>query len=220
MISHSEDLALAGRMLAGDAEAFESFAERHTRALYRFALSRLAGDRELTREIAQTTMCKALAKLDTYRGDAALFTWLCACCRNEILMHFRRRSSAPAEVSYDGERELGREPEPAAGAPSAAPRRPDAAIERREEARRVHAALEALPARYARALEWKYLERLPVREIAARLELGPKAAESLLTRARQAFRTTWDEMAAEARGPALAPAPLEEGDDAPARAAS
>jgi len=217
---HTGDRQLVERMLGGDESAFAAFGDRYFAAIYRFALARLDGDRELTREIVQSVMTRTLSRLETYRGEASLLTWLCACCRNEILMHFRRRSSAPAEVSYDGERELGREPEPAAGAPSAAPRRPDAAIERREEARRVHAALEALPARYARALEWKYLERLPVREIAARLELGPKAAESLLTRARQAFRTTWDEMAAEARGPALAPAPLEEGDDAPARAAS
>lgn len=190
MISHSEDLALAGRMLAGDAEAFEGFAERYTRALYRFALSRLAGDRELTREIAQTTMCKALAKLDTYRGDAALFTWLCACCRNEILMHFRGRRSAPDEL------ELEEGVEPAPGFPAAEPpysgKSAEVTLLEREAAERVHLALDLLPAHYARALEWKYLESLPVRDIAARLGLQPKAAESLLTRARQAFRAAYD----------------------------
>jgi RNA polymerase sigma-70 factor (ECF subfamily) len=192
--SHSDDLALAGRMLAGDAEAFESFAERHTRALYRFALSRLAGDRELTREIAQTTMCKALAKLDTYRGDAALFTWLCACCRNEILMHFRSRRSAPEEV------ELAEGTAPAPGFPPAGPsgggRSAEAALLEREAAERVHLALDLLPPHYARALEWKYLESLPVRDIAARLGLQPKAAESLLTRARQAFRAAYESLRA------------------------
>ena len=33
----------------------------------------------------------------------------------------------------------------------------------------------------------EYVDELPVRDIAARLQLGPKAAESLLTRARTAF---------------------------------
>jgi RNA polymerase sigma factor (sigma-70 family) len=55
-------------------------------------------------------------------------------------------------------------------------------------AQRVHAVLDRLPPRYGRALEWKYLEELSVKEIARRLEVGPKAAESLLTRARLAFR--------------------------------
>ncbi len=48
--------------------------------------------------------------------------------------------------------------------------------------------LDALPRAYGDALEWKYVHGHSVREIAARLNLGEKAAESLLTRARQAFR--------------------------------
>ena len=194
MTSHSEDLALAERMLAGDGEAFESFAERYVRALYRFAHSRLAGDRELTREIAQTTMCKALAKLDTYRGEASLFTWLCACCRNEILMHFRSRRSAPDEVELDD----GVEPAPASPAADVPYGRQSAEVTllEREAAERVHLALDLLPAHYARALEWKYLESLPVKDIAGRLGLQPKAAESLLTRARQAFRAAYDDLRA------------------------
>ena len=36
--------------------------------------------------------------------------------------------------------------------------------------------------------EWKYLDDLPVKEIAERIELKTKAAESLLTRARNSFR--------------------------------
>ena len=40
-------------------------------------------------------------------------------------------------------------------------------------------------------LQWKYLDGLPVKEIARRLELAPKAAESLLTRARLAFRKSF-----------------------------
>jgi DNA-directed RNA polymerase specialized sigma24 family protein len=48
--------------------------------------------------------------------------------------------------------------------------------------------LDALPGSYGDALEWKYVQGFSVMEIAARLNLGAKAAESLLTRARQAFR--------------------------------
>jgi RNA polymerase sigma-70 factor (ECF subfamily) len=185
---HSEDLALVERMLAGDGEAFDIFADRYTRALYRFALARLERDRELTREIAQTTMCKALAKLDTYRGEASLFTWLCACCRNEVLMRFRSRRTAPDEV------ELADDLEPAIGFGPGGAGGPEVALLEREAARRVHLALDLLPAHYARALEWKYLEDLPVQEIAARLNLGPKAAESLLTRARSAFRAGYESL--------------------------
>jgi len=48
--------------------------------------------------------------------------------------------------------------------------------------------LDLLPGNYSDALEWKYIDGLSVVEIAERLRLSYKAAESLLTRARQAFR--------------------------------
>lgn len=186
MTEHSEDRALVERMLAGDGEAFDTFAERYTRALYRFAHARLGGDRELTREIAQTTMCKALAKLDGYRGDASLLTWLCACCRNEVLMHLRGRRTGPVAVEIEDD------VVPAVGFRPSGPWDPEVVVLRRETATRVHMTLDTLPGHYARALEWKYVERLSVREIAARLKLEPKAAESVLTRARKAFRAGWE----------------------------
>lgn len=171
-----DEKALVRRMLAGDAAAMEELADGWFPGLYRFALARLHGDSELAREIVQATVCKALAKLETWRGEAALATWLCACCNNEIRMHFRRKKGAPqmVELEDDGYAD-GAAPDP----------------ERREEARLVHAALDLLPPHYARALEWKYVERLPVQEIAERLRLKIKAAESVLTRARQAFREVY-----------------------------
>ena len=48
--------------------------------------------------------------------------------------------------------------------------------------------LDHLPGRYGDVLEWKYMQELSVDEIADRLGVGYKAAESLLTRARAAFR--------------------------------
>jgi RNA polymerase sigma-70 factor (ECF subfamily) len=174
-----DEKALVERMLAGDESAMEELADGYFPGLYRFALARLGGDSELTREIVQTTVCKALAKLATWRGEAALRTWLYACCQNEIRMYFRQRKGAPqlVELEDDGY---------PAGAEGA-----EGDLERKEEARLVHAALDLLPPHYARALEWKYVERLPVQEIAERLRLKIKAAESVLTRARQAFREVY-----------------------------
>jgi RNA polymerase sigma-70 factor, ECF subfamily len=58
-----------------------------------------------------------------------------------------------------------------------------------------------LPAHYADALEWKYIDEVSVQEIGIRLGLGPKAAESLLTRARSAFRDAFRALAAAAQPP-------------------
>jgi RNA polymerase sigma-70 factor (ECF subfamily) len=175
-----EDLALARRMLAGEEVAFARFTRDYLPPLYRFALRRSHGDLELAREIVQATVCKAIARLDGYRGEALLTTWLCACCRNEIAAHYRRGGR---EVELDGE-PAGRLAHALVAPGDSAE---DAALNR-EMAARVHETLDALPPDYGRVLEWKYLEDLPVEEIARRLERHPKAAESLLTRAREAFR--------------------------------
>ena len=58
----------------------------------------------------------------------------------------------------------------------------------------VEATLDSLPGRYGEVLEWKYIDGLSVTEIAARLGVGAKAAESLLTRAREAFRDAIKEL--------------------------
>lgn len=172
---------LVREMLAGSEAAFERFAAEYVPPLWRFAVRRL-GDRELTGDIVQSTTVKAIAKLDQFRGDSALATWLCAICTREIADHFRRRARAGTEVELDESRlDEGSTREIAAP-------EPEVELLARERDQLVHEALDALPPRYARALEWMYLERVPVRVIAERLEIGPKAAESLLTRSRDAFR--------------------------------
>jgi RNA polymerase sigma-70 factor (ECF subfamily) len=179
---------LVREMLAGSEAAFDRFAAEYVPPLWRFALRRL-GDRELTSDIVQATTVKAIAKLAGFRGDSALATWLCAICSREIADHFRRRARAGTEVELDertvdaGVVAAGADPEP------------EASLLARERDGLVHEALDALPPRYARALEWMYLERVPVREIAARLDIGPKAAESMLTRARDAFRFVYRRLA-------------------------
>ena len=185
------------RMVAGDEAAFDEFADSYMPALYRFAARRLDGDRELTRDIAQTTLCKAIAKLSTFRGDAALMTWLCACCRNEIAGHFRKKMRPVREVDLETVEETS-----AAELGAAAPEVPEAAALRDETRRLVHDALDELPPHYGQVLEWKYLEDLPVKEIASRLDVGPKAAESLLTRARGAFRKVHARLTASTPPPA------------------
>lgn len=193
-----DDRSLVEGLRAGDSVAFQRFTESYLPALYRFAASRLRGDAEPVRDIVQTTVCKALASLGTFRGEAAFFTWLCACCRNEIAMHFRRQKGIQREVPI----EEGREPSPAVGSP-----RPEGVTEqllREERARFVHLALDLLPPHHARALSMKYLESASVKEIAAALELAPKATESLLTRARIAFRGHYDRLTQELEPSAMA----------------
>lgn len=170
-------------MLDGDAASFDDFVDRYAPALYRFAMSRLDRDEELARELVQASLCKAIEKLGTFRGESALLSWLCSICRNEIAAHFRRsRRDARFAPSQDDLHPLVIETL-ASGLPG-----PAEELRRAELMQLVHLTLDDLPERYGQALEWKYLEDLSVHEIAHRLGIGAKAAESVLTRARVAFR--------------------------------
>lgn len=174
--------ALVSRLLAGDEDGFEEFFETFFPPLYRFVRARV-GDETIAEEVVQAALSRAIDKLATYRGEAALFTWLCTFCRHEISAHYRKN---PPEKRVELAEDL---PEIRAALESLAdPTGPEELLRRKEIARLVGSVLDSLPERYGKVLEWKYLEGLTVTEIAERLETGPKAAESLLTRARQAFR--------------------------------
>jgi RNA polymerase sigma-70 factor (ECF subfamily) len=189
------DRQLVSRMLSGESKAFSEFTDGLVPGLYRYAASRLGGDRELTRDIVQTTVCKILSKLDSYRGEASLLTWLCACCRNEIAMHFRRQGSRPEETLLEEDDHATLVTVSSSSPP------PDQRMLQRESAAWVHATLDQLPDHYARSLEWKYVDHLSVNEIAARLDLSPKATESLLTRARGAFKSRYRQLIDELESP-------------------
>ena len=65
----------------------------------------------------------------------------------------------------------------------------------------VQLTLDYLPDRYGKALEWKYLEGASVKEIAARLGVGRLAAQSILARARSAFRQGFQDLQQEVSAP-------------------
>lgn len=188
-----EDHQFVARMISGDEAAFDLFSEHHIPALYRFALRRLQGDRELAAEIVQSTVCRAISKLASYRGGSALMTWLCAICRTEIAGYFRKRSRMGIEVELVDET-LDAEVIIQNGHQNGHKSSPETAILEKESTGLVHVVLDFLPGRYAQVLEWKYLEGLSVKSMAKRLEMSDKATESLLTRARKSFRRTYEEL--------------------------
>ena len=192
---YKDDRRLVRRMIKGDEMAFEEFSNAYIPVLYRFARRRLTRDQDLVADLVQTTLCKVIPKLASYRGEAALVTWLCTCLRNEINGYFRKTQRRPQDVAVADDYEI---PSEAALQPVLS-ENPERELLDSEHSRLVHEVLDALPPRYGRALEWKYIDRFSVNEIASRLDLSPKAAESLLTRARVAFRERYSSLSAKQR---------------------
>jgi RNA polymerase sigma-70 factor, ECF subfamily len=182
-MDNGSERELVSRMLSGDEGAFDEFFADYFPRLFRFAILRLR-DPDTAEDIVQASLISAVRHLGSWRGEATLFTWLCTICRREISAWEKRmwrRISVPIAEDDPAVRaaleSIGAEAEA-----------PDAGLARADTGRVVQLVLDHLPPRYSRALEWKYLEDLSVGDIATRLECTPKAAESLLTRARDAFR--------------------------------
>jgi RNA polymerase sigma-70 factor (ECF subfamily) len=180
-----QDRSLAAKVAAGDQRAFDEFFKEYFPRLFRFTLTRVDNNADLAEEIVQRTMCIVVRKMGTYRGEALLFTWLCQICRNETSSVFRQRH-------LELQDEIPIEDHPAVQAAlesvAADDGRPETARRREEIANFVRVTLEHLPANYAQALEMKYVQGCSVSEIARSLNLGNKAAESILSRARAAFK--------------------------------
>jgi RNA polymerase sigma-70 factor (ECF subfamily) len=181
-----DEQRLVRRMLDGDERAFSEFFDGYFARLYRFALPRLNGNADAAQDVAQATLCKAMQKLATFRGEAALFTWICQICRREIADHLRESRRHSDRVVLIEDSPQVQAALDAIQAPEG--ERPEAQYEQGRIAGLVRAVLDRLPARYGDALEWKYVEGLSVEEIAARLGIGTTAAQSLLARARVQFR--------------------------------
>ena len=187
-----EEQLLIRRMLGGDEQAFEAFFNAYFARIYRFALPRLNGDVEATREVVQATLAKAMRRIGDFRGESALFTWLCQICRREAVDHIRsRRRHLKHVVLIDDRPDLR-----SAIDALEAPEEYDLvkAYGREEVGRLVRVVLDRLPSNYGDALEWKYMEGSSVEEIGERLGIGTIAAQSLLARARTAFREALEQV--------------------------
>ena len=93
------DKAIAKRLLRGDQRAFKALFDGYFPKLYRFALVRLDGDEDEARDVVQETFCKAFERLDSYRGEASLYGWMCQICRNAIIDRGRRLARRPQHVT-------------------------------------------------------------------------------------------------------------------------
>lgn len=178
--NYPDDVSLARRVAAGDEAALEQFYANYADLLFAFVYHHLDGARQEAEELWQSTLLAALRSISTYRGQSSLFTWLCGIARHKIADHYRRQKQ-PIEVFADmSEVEvaslMGTEP------------LPEECVMRRATRIRVVKALAMLSSDYQAALVARYVDERGVEEISHMLGRTYKAAESLLSRARIAFR--------------------------------
>jgi RNA polymerase sigma-70 factor (ECF subfamily) len=91
-VNHQDDLALAERCRAGDVEAFEALYREHSSRLFGLTV-RMLGNRTDAEDMLQDIFLTAHRKLQSYRGDARLSTWLFRLATNLCLDHLRSKAA-------------------------------------------------------------------------------------------------------------------------------
>ncbi|MFN2634457.1 MAG: RNA polymerase sigma factor [Thermoanaerobaculia bacterium] len=176
--------------LAHDVDsAFDRLVLEYQDRLYGFAF-RLCASREDAEEIAQDAFVRAYRALKGYPPERvrslALRAWLYQIALNVARNRFRRKRHRFVSLETGGTRERsapidpGDDPE----------RRPDRRLERRRERADIATLVRALPDRFRAPLVLRYVEGLPVDEVAAVLKQPVGTAKSNLHRAVNALRVS------------------------------
>ena len=93
-----DELALIERCRKGDLGAFEELYRTHAGRLYSVAL-RLVGNPADAEDLLQEIFLAAHRKLDTFRGESSLGTWLYRLATNLCLDHLRSRTGRSRHVT-------------------------------------------------------------------------------------------------------------------------
>lgn len=171
----------------GDADIWREFVVRQIPRLYRLFIKSWPNP-SLAEELVQRTVFDAVRGHGSYDPDrGSPEEWIHGIARNTIRLEIRRRASRPG-TNGDISRYF-----------NAIDTRllPDEVLEREETAAIVRSALGKLERKEETVLRAMYIEGLPAREIAFKMNMTEKAVHSLLYRARISLRQEFQDMALE-----------------------
>src|SRR4029078_11444358 len=96
--SRCGELEPVARCRNGELGAFEELYRTHSGRLYSLAV-RMLGNPADAEDLLQEIFLSAHRKLDSYRGEAALGTWLYRLAMNQILDHVRSRAARGGQLT-------------------------------------------------------------------------------------------------------------------------
>jgi RNA polymerase sigma-70 factor, ECF subfamily len=163
----------------------ESVFREYSPRIYRLAL-RLVGNETDAEDVASEVLLQVVRKLDTFRGESSLATWLHRVTVNAALAVLRKRATLR-------ERHLGEAGESVidAGGVNLSRRSgtsPEEQVQRRELSWLIEQAIEALPPMYREVFVLADIDNLTNADIGQRLDLSLPAVKSRLHRARLFLR--------------------------------
>ena len=188
-MERTADRDLIRRLQAGDDTAVHELAERYGSRIFQLAM-RYMKNREDAEEVVQDVLLKVYRKIDAFRGDAALSSWIYRITFNTAMSRLRTSRLARAA---DAERERALAAD--AGGERAADRQPadwsrmpDEELLRLQLREAVAEAIAELPEIYRAPLVLRDIEGLSTEEASTRLHLKDQTLKSRLHRGRLMLR--------------------------------
>ena len=188
-MDRTTDRPLVARLRARDEHAVRELADRYGSKIYQLAF-RYMRNRQDAEEVTQDVLLKVYRKVDAFRGDSALSSWIYRITFNTAMSRLRG-SKLPRATDQERERILATDTEHPGPRLVQAPdwsSMPDEAALRAEVRATVAAALRELPEIYRAPIVLRDIEGLSTEEAGRRLKLKDQTLKSRLHRGRLLLR--------------------------------
>jgi RNA polymerase sigma-70 factor (ECF subfamily) len=179
------DLGLVRRAQTGDFTAFEQLVSRFQGRVYGVAY-RILGSTHDAEDVVQQTFISLIEHIDSFRGDAAVATWVLRIATNFALKILRKRKGLPTVPLDAGDETYASVPHPEYIAAWREP--PDALAERAELRELLDRAIAELDEKYRTVFVLRDIEGLSTEETADVLGLSASNVKVRLLRARMQLR--------------------------------
>jgi RNA polymerase sigma-70 factor (ECF subfamily) len=184
------DKATARAICMGDTSAWDEFFDRYSSWVYRFAYHHLGGNHADAEDLCSDILMAAAGSIKTYDATrGSLDVWLLGVSRHRLARFCRRRRNEVPLI-----------PEVLDTIPAHEGESMGVLTDEMLTRDAVNRALYSLPERQASALVGKYVDGYSIEELARLSRTTPKAIESLLSRARAAFRSALGELHQDSSG--------------------
>jgi RNA polymerase sigma-70 factor (ECF subfamily) len=170
------DRELINQILNRDKHALHYFYVTYTPKLTIHIANRVENAKD-AEEILQDTLYAFLEAIRDFAGKSSVRTFLFSIAGHKIIDYYRRKKLKQLVFSQIPQLELLVSPLLS----------PEDEMEVAMLKRKINRTLEAILPQYRTAILFKYMDNLPVVDIARRLSVTVKSAESILFRARKAF---------------------------------
>jgi RNA polymerase sigma-70 factor (ECF subfamily) len=171
-----DDATLLARLFAKDKQAAASFYREYAPQLRRFISHRINAVED-AEEVLQDTLFSFLEGIRDFQQKSSIRTYLFSICQHKVIDYYRRKKIKHLVFSQMPQIE-------SLVSPLLSPEAELDVVLVKEKIQKVFAKL--LPV-HRQVLVLKYLEQVPVEDIARKLSISFKSAESRLFRARRAF---------------------------------